>query len=372
MNTENLHELINRYEDNLDMLYSSEHDEIFKWKAMKVWRDEWSKPDEAFVSFADRYTAAKREFSLFIDNTQMHPSSGVIKIWEKEPETVEHLFRDVLFADAHGDVSAVQNNMDRFLEEYEKLRQKYFPRNWSFKQDRHSASVFIAMNNPGFNYVYKAREAQAMARYTDFGLSIGSGVDFSLPNYYKLCEEVVAALKEHDSLLEKHFARLTDEYYNDRTLHLLAFDVMYCSRGYNFYRGLIVPTPRRAIRNKTGMPELSPDEIARREEERLARIDEIEQRITELEISCDEYADIDLIGVEVTANTYGIGTVIEQAINKIKVRFADIEKVFMLDKKFIARPRFENDDIIVEAFTEYGQKQEEIRRLQRELAALQG
>lgn len=80
MNTDNLHELINRYEENLAELYNCEHDELFKWKAMKVWRDEWFKPADAFASFADRYTAAKREFSLLIDNSRMHPSSGVIII----------------------------------------------------------------------------------------------------------------------------------------------------------------------------------------------------------------------------------------------------------------------------------------------------
>ena len=147
--------------------------------------DEWFKPDTAFASFADRFNAARKEFSLFIDNSHMHPSTGVIKLWEKEPETVERLFYEVLFADAHGDVSEVQNNMDKFLEEYENLRCKYFPSNWSFKQDRHSASVFLAMNDPDFNYVYKSSEAQTMAKYVDFGLSIGSGSSFSLPNYYR-------------------------------------------------------------------------------------------------------------------------------------------------------------------------------------------
>ncbi|MEE0873313.1 MAG: hypothetical protein UIH27_07575, partial [Ruminococcus sp.] len=85
--------------------------------------------DTAFVSFADRFNAARKEFSLFIDNSRMHPSTGVIKLWEKEPETVERLFCEVLFADAHGDVSEVQNNMDKFLDEYENLRSKYFPSN---------------------------------------------------------------------------------------------------------------------------------------------------------------------------------------------------------------------------------------------------
>lgn len=174
MKKDNLHEFINRYEENINLIYGDVHDELFKWQAMKVWRDEWFKPDTAFASFADRFNAARKEFSLFIDNSRMHPSTGVVKLWEKEPETVERLFCEVLFADAHGDVSEVQNNMDKFLDEYENLRCKYFPSNWSYKQDRHSASVFLAMNDPDFNYVYKSSEAQTMAKFVDFGLIIGS------------------------------------------------------------------------------------------------------------------------------------------------------------------------------------------------------
>ena len=371
MNTENLHELIRRYEENIDNICNADHDELFKWKAMKVWRDEWFKPDDAFESFADRFTAAKREFSLFIDNSRMHPGSGVIKLWEKEPETVERLFRDVLFADAHGVVSAVQDNMEEFLCEYENLRCRYFPGNWSFKQDRHSASVFLAMNDPGFNYVYKASEAQMMAKYVDFGYSIGAGMSFSLLNYYRLCEEIVAALKEHDSLLEKHFEKLTDGYYCDKTLHLLAFDLMYCCRTYNYYRGLVVPSTRRTVRKQNASPALTPEELARREAVRLAKIDDLEQQISDLERKSDEFADISLLGVRVTAAQYGEGTVIEQDVNRIRVRFAEVDKAFILDRKYVSRPRFEDDDDIISAFTEYGQAQEQIKRLKRELAALQ-
>ena len=371
MNKDNLHELINRYEDNIGMIYGEDHNEIFKWKAMKVWRDEWFKPDTAFASFSDRFSAAKREFSLFIDNSRMHPSSGVIKLWERESDTVESLFRDVLFADAHGDAAIVQDNMERFLDGYENLRKKYFPGNWSFKQDRHSASVFLAMNDPDFNYVFKSNEAQKMAKYLDFGFNIGSGMSFSLPNYYRLCEEIVSALKEHESLLAKHFSWLTDEHYKDQSLHLLAFDLMYCCRTYDFYRGLTVPSTGRTVRKKSAVTALTPEEIEQRENERLAKIDAIEQQISELERSCDEYAEISLIGVQVTERFNGIGTVIEQDVNKIKVRFSEVEKTFILDKKYIARPRFEDDDAIVSAFTEYGQAQEKIKSLQRELASLQ-
>ena len=71
------------------------------------------------------------------------------------------------------------------------------------------------------------------------------------------------------------------------------------------------------------------------------------------------------------ATQYGVGTVIGQDINKITVQFTDVQKTFILDKKFLARPRFEDDEAIVDAFTVYGRAQEQIKRLQRELELLQ-
>lgn len=91
MNLDNLHELINRYEEDIDNIYGEEHYELFKWEAMKVWRDEWFKPEDSFENFAERFNAARRSFSLFIDNSRMHPSNGVIRLWEKEPETILQL-----------------------------------------------------------------------------------------------------------------------------------------------------------------------------------------------------------------------------------------------------------------------------------------
>ena len=55
MNLDNLHELINRYEAKIDLLYGKEHDELFKWCAVKCWRDEWFKPADSFPNFAERF-----------------------------------------------------------------------------------------------------------------------------------------------------------------------------------------------------------------------------------------------------------------------------------------------------------------------------
>ena len=88
--------------------------------------------------------------------------------------------------------------------------------------------------------IYRYREAEEFAKYTEFGFDLGSGESFSLPNYYKLCDIIVDALKEHEDLISKYkkLIKDNDKYYYDKSLHLLAFDLMYCCRTYNFYSGL--------------------------------------------------------------------------------------------------------------------------------------
>ena len=46
------------------------------------------------------------------------------------------------------------------------------------------------------------------------------------------------------------------------------------------------------------------------------------------------------------------------------------KKSFVLNQKFAARPQFENDDEVVAIFTEYADKKEQIRKLNRQLAEL--
>lgn len=367
MNTDNLHELINRYEEHMDRLYDEEHNELYKWKAVKSWQDAWNRPAGSLSSFGEKFACARQGFSTIMDNSRMHPSTGVEKLWEKEPDQIEELFEQVLFAPDGGDISLRQDHMDSFLEEYEALRQKYYPGNWSYKQDRHSASVFLAVNAPEENFVYKSREAQTMARYTEFGLTIGIGQDFRLENYYRMCEEIAAALREHESLLEKHFSCLVpSEHYRDESLHMLVFDLMYCCRTYGFYQGLPVADIPRTGRQKKAREASEASE--QKEAQRREKIRALEEELLDLEKECDACEDISLLQVQVTSKEYGTGTVIGQDRNRIRVDFSGEEKSFELSRKFTNRPHFENDEEIVEIFTRYAKASSRREYLEKKLA----
>ena len=377
MNLDILHRLIDRYEENIDTIYNTEHYELFKWQAAKTWQTEWNKPEDAFPTFADRFSAARKDFNVFIDGKIMHPSTGVIKLWQAEPETVEHLFRDVLFVDDQGDAHITQQNMDRFLEEYEALRIRHYPRHFSYKQDRHSASVFLAVNSPEKQFVFRSSDAHRMAEYTEFGLKIGSGASFSLPHYYCLCEEIVKALREHDSLLEKHFSYFNDKLYHDESLHLLAFDIMYCCRTYNYYGG--IPRPPKPPKYRVGKTTPPGPTDEEKEAARLAAIEAmtkdieaIDYHIEELQAQCEDIL-IPLINVEITSNKYGTGVVIEQDENNIVVQYPDalIKMTLGSIPKTYNRPVFEDDAEVWKTFAQYAAMKNNIANLSKKRDAMQ-
>ena len=363
MNIATLDKLIDRYEANLDMLYGDKHDELFKWRALKTFQREWF--SEKHTDFLTRFNAATKDFSIFIDNSRMHPRNGIVKLYEKEPQQVEHLFLDVLFAEDHGDLAVRQNHMDVFLDEMEKLREKYYPANWSFKQDRHSASTFLAMYAPSENYVYKYSEAETMAVYGEYGFDIGAGADFDLSRYYGMCDEIVERLKQHESLLNRHFAKLDDNCYADESLHLLAFDVMYCCRTYGFYRGLTHIAKKDSIK-QAKEAEMQKEAAALLQQ----KVDTLVDQIEDLELALPDVSDISLLNVEVTSKAYGTGTVIAHEGNTIKVQFADTTKTFILDKIYSQRPTFESDAEVVDAYSEYAAITQQIAVLKRELEKL--
>jgi hypothetical protein len=363
MNETNLDKLIDRYEENLDFLYNDENNEIFKWKAMNTFQKEWFSGQ--YPDFISRFNAATRDFSVLIDNSHMHPRSGVVKLYEQEPAEVERLFCQVLFGEDGGDVSLRQKHMDEFLDGMEQIRVRHFPKNWSFKQDRHSASTFLAMYAPAENYIYKYSEAETMAVYGEYGFDLGSGANFDLRQYYSMCNEIVQRLKLHSSLLQKHFERLNADCYDDQSLHLLAFDLIYCCHAYGYYNGIPHAAKSELVRKAK--------ETAKQKEadaKLQAEIEEITGKIEDLQFQLPDISDILLLNVEVTMGKYGAGRVIEHQFNSIKVQFAEEIKTFVLDEKYWMRPTFEHDAEVVAAYTQYAKISAQIAALEKQLAHL--
>ena len=226
-----------------------------------------------------------------------------------------------------------------------------------------------AMYAPEDNYIYKYSEAAQMAAYGEYGFDIGSGGSFDLSKYYQMCDEIVDHLKAHPEFLRKHFDKLRsdDHCAEERSLHLLAFDLIYCCRTYGYYKEIpYVPKAKSPKRTKV---------IERQEADaaiRQARIADITAQIKDLRASLPDVSDISLVNVAVTSRLYGSGMVTEHNLNTIRVRFPGATKTFILDAKFPQRPTFENDADVVAAYTEYTSISGKIEKLEKQLKQLDG
>ena len=365
MNKENLHEIISRYEAQYDVINNKEHEEIFKWKAVECFQREWFSPDNQELPFSVLFSKAKRESSVLIDNSTVSPANGIVKMAEQEEDEVKRLFCDVLFAEDNGNLALRQQHMEEFLEGIEKVRLKHFPASWKYAQDRHAASCYLALFAPKKNYIYKYTHAESFAKYIEYGKDLGSGSNFSLANYYEMCALVVEALREHPSLLNAYQELLTDGYYPDDSLHLLAFDVIYCASTYNLFTGLKHKAKKEAIKD------YKLEQLHQAEEEKLrAKTEALEAQIQALDVQLDMYRSINLVGVQVNEKHYGVGTIVSQNVNIIKVAFAGTERSYIINKKYSMRPTFEDDVQIVEAMTEYEQKLADRKNLEKQLINL--
>ena len=365
MNTENLHRLIDRYEEHFYTLNNSENDEIFKWRAAKQFRNIWFSENAKFMTFSEKFSEAKKEFSVLTDNSYVSPSNGIVKIAELEQDAMAQLFDEVLFADDGGDIAMRQNNMDKFIEEHDKLRAKHYPQSFKFKQDRHAASCYLAFYAPAENYIYRYSDAEEFAKHIEYGKDIGSGENFRLDRYYEMCDLIVDVLKEHHSLIDKHFAFISEDCYRDESLHLLVFDLMYCCRTYNLYSGMRHASKKDSIKAFT-----EAEARERKARERQEQIDAIEAEINKLECRAEVFKGISLINVQVHQSGLGNGIVVEQNVNKVKVRYNDCEKTYFINRKYFNRPVFEDDKEIVDAFTEYDEIIDQIKTLRDKLKRL--
>lgn len=173
---------------------------------------------------------------------------------------------------------------------------------------------------------------------------------------------------ENTSYAPPIFNRFMDEsYYTDKSLHLLAFDLMYCCRCYNFYAGMEF-TPRKAPSSKAYRLEQLREKEAQERAEKIAALD---AEIRELELDIEQYEDISLVGVQVTQKDHGTGVIISQDLNFITVKFEKAELKFIIHRKYSVRPTFEDDTEIVDALSDLADKTARLKTLKEQRQKMQ-
>lgn len=250
MNKNQMHQIFAHYIDNFELLNDKEHEEYYKWQICAQFKDLMDEALEADPEdFADALYKVK-ECSVNIIDSYTQPFYGLVEFARREPETVQQMFMD-LYSDDGGDVHVQMELIKNFFDQCNELLEKYFPDSYLYKQNSHSVSSYLFLYDPDHHYMYKATQSQVMADCIEFYDDWGTGDNIKLDIYYRMCDEIIAEMKQCPELINTNKSRYDGnlnfklgKLHEDTELHILLFDIIYCSHVYNLFDGIAFARPK--------------------------------------------------------------------------------------------------------------------------------
>ena len=320
MNGNHVQQIFDHYIKKFEYINSPEHKEYYKWQIAKRFRGEMDKalaaPAEAFSS--KLYGVKKLTENLIDSYTQ--PFHGLVKFAEHEPETVRRMFQ-MLFSDDGGNLDDRQARVQSFLSQSHTLRDKYYPDSYLYKEDMHSVTGYLFLYDPDHNYIYKATHARDFADCIEFYNEWGTGTEVKLPVYYRMCDELVEAIKSSKELMETDASRFEkgwgvnpDTFHPDKEKHILAFDLIYCCSTYGLFQGITFERPKTKERQ---LMQERKDKAQRLSQE----LEKAKQKSEELKKALGYVDSIYVVGLSLQHEKYGEGAVKDRKGNTVTVYF---------------------------------------------------
>ena len=371
MNTEKLQRLLDAYIEMLPKTYSQDNREYVKWSAVLQFQKSLN-IDAA--DFASMFKLAVSKTDMLINNRMVQPTAGIVRLAERPEcrETIRSMFR-ALFADDCENLMNRQHRIEQFALQINEMLAEYEPGKWKYRQDFRSVLAYLNLYQPGKNYLLKSSQAYQFKYCVEYGDDFGSGSQFSLKKYYRMCDEIREAIAVHPRLTLKHAECLkncSEQIVDAEQLcddnHLLTFDVIFCTSVYQLYltAGLSVIKPQKHGTGKA----VNHNVI---EEELREAIQDGETKLCELHGKRSQLDDFSLIGLYVSHSLFGRGMIASQDQMRITVQFADKERIMMLPDAFTNTNLKTDDPMIPKIMREICQLDRQIELVKHEVVDAQ-
>jgi len=358
VNRQNLNQIFEAYIQKFEFLNNDKNEESYKWNA--VWEFQkvfdLNAPGNTFVGMLRE--AKKATHNLIDSNRQ--PFRGLIAIADDDPEKARSLLLDLLEDDG-GDLRARQDKIDAFLERCNALIDEVSPGSHLYLNDQRSAMAYMFFFDPENHYLYKATEAKYMADCIGFYDDWGTMNNFKLDIYHRFCDELISEIKACKPIMDIHRSRFEKPrypMYEDESLHILLFDIIYCAEEYGLYTGLkidkITATDRKLYQERKAKAGALYAELKKKE-----------QMMALLEEAQSYFADNLKPGVTVIHKTLGELEVIRVSGDLLQAKIKDSgeTKNYLVCASIInGLLKFDTDD-----FEERRTRYQEVLKYQREL-----
>ena len=220
MNIEIVKKYIESYKSNFNDVSTRE---LYKWKAVKQFQDNWNIDADDFYSMLDN---SLKKVSNLMDSGSYFPKKMLVLNSKKQPEKIRTLFRN-LFNEEINLIDRIKS----FKYEFILLNQSNFVGLKDFQDDR-AVVVYLSLRYPNQYYFYKFKMFKSFVEVINYPFKVKTGKLENVSQFINLCETLKPFLARDQTLLQLHNSRLTKDCFIDDSLNILTQDFIYASVKY--------------------------------------------------------------------------------------------------------------------------------------------
>ena len=324
MNRIHFEQIIDNYAARFEELNTGKKDEVYKWEIAAEFRPMM---DAALAADDTDFPAKLAAVVLLTEQTidngaelAFHALADYARWGPQAARAVRDALHRLLTPD-DGDLEARTLCFTEFLNFCESMRTKYYPDSWRYRASIRLPMMITGFYDPDHYYMYKASQAQAYADCVEFYDDWGSGAKMDLRIYHRMCDELIETIKLHPKFkmirdTRKNYAE--KPLHPDTELHILAFDVIFCSTVYNLFEGI-----HYSVRNA----EEKRIHLEKMNEARNARANHAEalDRMARLDYAEAFFAEKLSVGRAVTHKRFGVGTITGLSSKVIEAQFSGLD-----------------------------------------------
>lgn len=215
MNRQILRHYINEYKLNFDRV---NQEEIYKWKAVKCYQDNWNIEAENFYEML--MVSLSRTKNL-LDSGQYFPLRMLVQYAEHRPNEVRQLFRNLYNEeeDLFERIQNFQTNINVINDELFKNKKSY--------QDPRAIIVYLVLRYPERYFFYKFEMFKQFSKKLELIYKPVKGHLENIGHFNSQCELIRFELSLDQELLKLHKNRITSDCYYDENLNILTQDFIY-------------------------------------------------------------------------------------------------------------------------------------------------
>jgi hypothetical protein len=220
MNRYKLKQYIDYYKQNFDTI---NQEEIYKWKAVKCFQDNWNIDAE---NFYDMFLASIKLTQNLLKSGQYFPLRMMMRYSSQRPTEIRNLFRN-LFKEEDD----IYDRIINFQNGVQEINQELFPGKNTY-QDHRAVIVYLTLKYPERYFLYKFEMFKQFSEKLQLIYKPKRGRIENIGHYISQCELIRYELSLDQELINLHKNRINLQCYFDENLNILTQDFIYAVSKY--------------------------------------------------------------------------------------------------------------------------------------------